>query len=312
MSNLEEDGTVHWYYRTGDKVVGPVLLSRLRQMVRKGTLTSEDFVRKGKTGNWVGAGTVNEIDAHAPVAQALPSEQETSPAVVPFEPRPNRVGEWIWSWKERASDMAFEARLAITDRLSMIRTVSTYLILAATIVFLLRVTVTANTFDWSPPADPYETINSVWKELKAHRTAHADDATWKEFTQRGSDQLAPVIKRLEREAASTNRPAQLMLWASRDCLTKMFHDARTESSHSEGKLTEYLQNVDRLRKGEPIYGGNLGGYRPRTIAVPSFMHWVIQEPVTAAIGLLLTAANLLIAAWLLKSLFNRKSTVETS
>ncbi|WP_157605421.1 DUF4339 domain-containing protein [Schlesneria paludicola] len=318
MSHLEqEDGTVHWYYRTGEKVVGPVLLSRLRQMVRKGTLTSDDFVRKGKTGTWVGAGTVNEIDAHAPVVHESATEPEASPTVVaPFVPRQNRLYEWAASWSEWCSDLAFELRLEITDRLGMIRSVSAYLVLAVTIVFLLRVTVTPSMLNWSSPADPYETIHTVWKELDGHRTAHANDATWQEFTQRGSDQLKPVIARLEREAASTNRPAQLMLWASRDCLPKMFHDARSEPSQTEAKLTEYIRNVDRLRKGEPIYGGNLGGYRPRTMAASSLLQWFIQEPVTAAMAVLLTTANLAIVAWLFKGLLNRKSgrnsTIETT
>jgi hypothetical protein len=66
MSKAGGEQNVHWYYKIEGKEAGPAIISRLRQMAREGTLTSDDLVRKGMTGEWVRAGTVSEIHARAP------------------------------------------------------------------------------------------------------------------------------------------------------------------------------------------------------------------------------------------------------
>ena len=50
MSKAGGEQNVHWYYKIEGKEAGPAIISRLRQMAREGSLTSDDLVRKGMTG----------------------------------------------------------------------------------------------------------------------------------------------------------------------------------------------------------------------------------------------------------------------
>ena len=145
------------------------------------------------------------------------------------------------------------------------------------------------------PADPYQTCQSLWEELRQLREKGADDSSWSDFTVRGRDQLAPIVAQLEGEASSKNRIGQLLLWASRDCLPKMFSDARTEPSSSETLLAEYLENVERLQKGERVYRTSPAG--PRFQAKSSF-DWFKTDPITALISVFFTLSNVVVVSWL--------------
>jgi hypothetical protein len=307
MSRSDDESTVHWYYRGGGKDQGPVLLSRLRQMAHRGTLTSNDLVRKGKTGDWVPAGSFVEIDSRAAsTVGPLKTEAVDSRSAVPAS---NRIKELTTSAIETVSDLLSDLIRAVVDRWALIRAAGMYLALAAVAVCLIRVTAGSKLFDWSRPADPYMACRSLWNELRDIRTGKGDDKRWREFAERGRNELAPITLRLEREATSSNRYAQLLLWASRDCLPKMFEDARVEPSLAELRLAEYLENVDRLRVGQPVYGGNLKAPRNASVqtvsSVDRLVGWFRSDPTTAIMGVLLTAVNMFAVFWFLKGVVIR-------
>ena len=291
MSDSGGEHNVHWYYKIGGKEAGPAIISRLRQMAREGSLTAEDLVKKGMTGEWVRAETVNESHART----------RTAAVDVTTHPEPT-TSEATGS--SRLNDLRFSLMYTISgafgsviDRLSLIRTLAGYVILGATLIYLI-----ASMLEWrisAEPehADPVATYRTLWSELQANRKKKVDEAAWSEFSERGRKELAPIIAHLEREAGATNRSAQFLLWAGRDCLPKMFDDARMGSSSSEKQFVEYLENVQLLGEGKQIYGGNQGGRRPRLSETFSVTNWVAQDPTGATFTVLLTMTNVAIVIW---------------
>ena len=309
MSESNSDRAVHWYYRLEGKDQGPVLLSRLRQMAHRGTLTCDDLVRKGKTGEWVRAGSFAEIDSHAAeLSDQAKIEPQKQALNIPDVPKQNRLKDFVDSISERFSDFLSDARWAVVSRTRLLRAVVGYLALAVVVVSLISVSINPKRFDWKSPENPYTACRSLWDELKEMRASEASDTSWQEFTERGRNELLPIVARLEREASSSNRSAQLLLWASRDCLPKMFLDARSAPSSSEKLLADYLENVEHLRAGKPIYGGNSQSHihlfgQSRT----SFVGWFKEDPITVILGVILTAANFVFVGWFVKGLFFHKT-----
>lgn len=294
MSNAGGEQNVHWYYKIEGKEAGPAIISRLRQMAREGSLTSDDLVRKGMTGEWVRAGTVSEINARAP---AVKVEVPNQP-----EPKANPVKRF-----SRLHDLRFSLRYAISmalgsvvERLNLVRTLAGYAILGAALAFL-----TSTIFEWRildrpEHADPLTTYRSLWTELQTHRKNKVDAAVWREFSERGRKDLAPIIAHLEHEAGAANRSAQFLLWAGRDCLPKMFDDARIEPSSSEQQFTEYLENVNLLSQGKPVYGGTQNGSQPQLSETFSFKRWLDRDPVGAVFTVLFMATSFVIVIWFIR------------
>src|SRR5579871_3385778 len=79
----ENSDSTYWHLRTGDKEIGPIMMSRLRQMGRQGKITPADLVRKGKTGDWVPAGTVPGLLIAAPAPAPVEKEEEELPSLPP-------------------------------------------------------------------------------------------------------------------------------------------------------------------------------------------------------------------------------------
>lgn len=302
MSDSANEQNVHWYYQIGGKEAGPAIVSRLRQMAREGTLAADDLVRKGRTGEWVPAGNVNEIHARArSESVSVQPEPETHPI-------PIQRSSWLNDLRISLQYAISGALGSVVDRLSLIRTVAGYVILGATLFFLMGTMLKWKIPDKSIHADPLTTYHSLWSELQANRKNKVAEAVWNEFSERGKKELDPIVARLEQEAGSTNRSAQFLLWAGRDCLPKMFADARTEPSASEKEFSEYLNNVQLLSEGKSIYGGNQGGRRPQTLGTTSLGLWLSSDPVGAIATLLLTAANFGIVVWFLWGRRRRRAT----
>lgn len=257
MTSRDQLPTTSWFYRVGSREVGPVMSSRLRQLARQGRLAEDDLVRMGRTGEWVEAGTIEWLAAR-PRAQPrtpLPRKEKT-----PEEPpRPGALAEVTESAAYAVRNLYYTVTHALLSSLWLMRHGAGVVALIVIVIVLVRMADEAGLLDWSPPVDALSAIQSLGDEVKQKREAGATDAEWDELTERGTRTLQPVVARLQREASSTNRIAQMLLWAARDCLPKMFHDARTEPSDAERRFDEYMQNVALLQRNEPIYGGNLGG-----------------------------------------------------
>jgi hypothetical protein len=294
MPGSGSEQNVHWYYKIDGKEAGPAIISRLRQMAREGTLTSEDLVRKGMAGEWVRAGTVSEIHARArTVTVDVPKELERKRVEIQ---RSSRLNDLQLSLRYSISGVIG----SIVDRLGQIRTVAGYVILGATLMYLISTAMKWKVSDEPAFADPLTTYKSLWSELQANRKKKVNEAVWSEFSERGRKELLPIVARLEREAGATNRSSQFLLWAGRDCLPKMFNDARIEPSSSEQQLAEYLENVQLLSQGKTIYGGNQGGRRPRSSETFAITKWIAQNPVGATFNALLTATNFAIVIWFVR------------
>lgn len=254
MNDSDDNRTTHWYYRLAGVEYGPVMTNRLRQLARQGELFADDLVRRGKMGEWIEAGTVEGL---AVKPRAKPVAQAARPIAPPVETALPFDGPSLW---QRLLYALYDLFDAIAGRFWLIRRVLSVVALIVVSVVLVRYTLTwdVSVEKPAPLGDPVMVYNSLWQEIQKNREAEADEEVWTELKERGTREIEPHIAALGKEAGSTNRVAQMLLWAGRDGLKKMFDDAREEPSRSEAKFVEYMQNVERLKKNEPIYGGNLG------------------------------------------------------
>lgn len=305
MSDTNSERTVYWYYRLGDKEWGPVLVSRLRQLAHSGKLTSSDFVRKGKYGPWMAADSITEIGAKPRIVD------EVIDSSTLCDTRSN-------SASVSANDIVEFATRLVTDHLSIIwwtvadhivlaRKIAGYFALVAIIAVGLRMVAMSHVFDRPASSNSYQTCQTLWAELRQLRADHANDAAWGEFVERGSAQLRIIVGRLKREASSDDREKQMLLWASRDCLPQMFLDAREAVSQAELSLGEYLENCDRLRAGESIYGGSKVAYFERLQKEHSAYSWLKDEPLVMSTAILLTVANGTVVIWFISRFIRHAS-----
>jgi hypothetical protein len=300
MSSSDREQNVHWYYSIDGREAGPAIISRLRQMAREGSLTSEDLVRRGMTGEWVRAGTVTEINAHAPVAKVeVPTESD--PSIIPVQ-RSSRLQDMQLSLRYAVSS-AFGS---FVERLSLVRTLAGYAVLLTALAYLVLTITEWRVFNRPEQVDPMTVYQSLWTELQTHRKNKVDEAVWREFSERGRKELDPVIAHLEREAGIANRSAQFLLWAGRDCLPLMFNDARIDPSSSEHQFAEHLDNVQLLSQGKPVYGGNPNGGQSLLPETVSLSNWFDRDPVAVGLTGILAATGFATVIWYMRR--NRRGT----
>lgn len=300
MSKSEQAPTTSWFYREGDRDVGPVMSGRLKQLARQGRLADDDLVRMGRTGQWVQASTIEWLSAKP---RAKPKEPEAAPA--PQQPQVNAVADLRKSLAYSLRNVYYSITHVTVASLWLVRHVLGVAALIAICFILFDIASAAGWIDFSARVDVLGTVQSLGADVKELREAKAADAEWDKLKARGAEALAPVVARLERDAGSHNRVAQMLLWSARDCLPKMFDDSRTEPSSFEARYDEYMANVDALEKNQPIYGGNLGARKSSAFgnivnlgAGPS---WI-----TIVIVVVMVVADLAIIVWLVRAWRNRR------
>lgn len=305
MSKSEQAPTTSWFYREKDRDVGPVMSGRLKQLVRQGRLADDDLVRMGRTGQWVQAGTIEWLAAKP---RAKPKEPE--PEAAPQQPQVNAAADFRKSFAYTLRNIYYSITHLVVASLWVVRHVIGVAALIAICVVLFNMGQAAGLFDFSTPVDVLGTVQTLGAEVKQKREAKVADTEWDELRQRGTAALEPVITRLQRDASSHNRHAQMLLWAARDCLPKMFDDARTEPSAAEARYDEYMANVELLEKNQPIYGGNFGGRVNRqTGAFVGPAGTGVGGPgwTTILIVIVMVIADAAIVLWLVRAWRNRRA-----
>jgi hypothetical protein len=301
MSKTEQAPTTSWFYRVNGRDVGPVMSSRLRQLARQGRLADDDLVRMGRTGEWVAASSIGWLSAKPRPKIVEPESEEVAQPV-----QASAAAELRVSLAYTLRNIYYSITHLTVSGLWVVRHVLGVAALVAIMVVLYNMALEAGLIDWSGPVDVLGTVQLLGEEVKAKRAAQASDVDWEELAQRGTAALKPVVARLQRDAGSQNRIAQMLLWSARDCLPKMFQDARTEPSAAEKRYDEYMANVAALEKNQPIYGGNLGGRINRSTmsfgGLPAIGHALNQTSWTtlAMVGLMIVA-DVAIAFWLLRA-----------
>jgi hypothetical protein len=295
----DDERTTHWYYRVAGHETGPVLFSRLRQLARQGEIFAEDKVRKGKMGEWIEAATVDALGAR-PRSKPATKGGNAPKSSADSEP-PAGLGEaGSFPWLS-VKDWFYDAIQGVVERGWLIRRAASVIALAVVIVVLARLMLS---LDWDsfgrPAADPYATFHALGDDLRQKREAKASDEAWKEFSERGRREIGPIVAVLEKKAGATNRKAQLLLWAGRDCLPYMFDDAREKPSASERLFDEYMQNVRLLDEQKPIYGGGRGAIRTRG-QLPTIRPWYDVDLETAALWGTMILVDVGIVFWLIRA-----------
>lgn len=295
MPKSDDDRLTYWYYRVGERELGPVLTNRLRQLARKGELAAEDFVRRGKMGEWVAAGSIEDLQARPrrhPAAGPVPpatarsdSAEEVAGGVADFGASSWTILKFWW----------YDALASVGERSWLIRRVGVAVVLMATLAVGGRLAWNVDLSDWKSPPDPFVTYRALWDELKQKRSASTEEADWDELSHRARGELAPIVARLETLAGARNRSAQLLLWAGRDCLPQMLADARTEPSAAERRFEEYLTSAEKIQQGEAIKG-----YKPGLDdgLARSTWRWITGDPLSAAMWGVMVPIDVAIVLWL--------------
>lgn len=262
--DADEDSSesTYWYVMLDTRQIGPMTFSRLRQMARQGTLAAETQVRKGESGKWIDAGSVEGVFFAAPI----PSSTMTVPASQEPEP-PGRLAYFAISLRDRVQIACSGVVDGIAGQLRFVRAAVSWIALIAVMVGLVVILIRNFPQFWFRASDPLETYTSLWDELKEKRTGKVSSAEWDSFAARARDELSPIVARLERIASADNRVAQQLLWAGRDYFPKMLDDARSNVSESEQRFDYHLVRARWLTEGKDLEGKP--AYRPRVGVLPA-------------------------------------------
>ena len=230
---------------------------RLRQLARQGKLLANDQVRKGRSGDWVEAASVEMLELSSSANPSLPPlETRQLPEVKPNPSPPKSdhlsVGAKFREMYGRFTEAISDGTDSILSTFRTLRPVMTVVCLIAVTVALVIKLINDFKIDWSPPPDALAIYNSLWEELKQKRSDGATESEWDEFTKRGRAQLATTITWLEKRAVRSNPESQILLRAGRECLPKMLEDSRITRSRTETQFQRFLTNVEQLRKGQPL------------------------------------------------------------
>lgn len=274
--------------------IGPMTFSRLRQMARQGTLATETPVRKGESGTWINAGTVDGIFFATPAVAATVSVQDSP------EPQPPGVlANLAISVQDRVQTTFSGVIDAMAGQLRFVRVVLSWIALIAVAAGLVVILIRNFPQFWFRAGDPLETYTSLWNELREKRASKVNSAEWDAFAARARGELSPIVVRLERVASADNRVAQQLLWAGRDYFPKMLDDARSSVSASEQKFDYHLVRARWLTEGKDLEGKP--EYRPPLSALPA-------NTGTLVLVTVFVVADLWIVVWFVrKKLSNRNA-----
>jgi|GEM_PF-2244995 hypothetical protein len=284
-----------WYVLTDSRQFGPIFFSRLRQMAHQGKLSRDDKARKGTEGEWVLIGDLNDVlfptaaelesmSAREAVAEQKPESQVQEPGFLAI---------FANSIRDRIEVFYESVVHGIADRLSLIRTIISWIALIAVFVSLATVMTNQTPSEWFFTVDPIKIYTSIWDELIAKRQANVSSAEWDKFAAEARRDITRIVARLERTASSEDRSSQQLLWAGRDYLMKMLDDARDDVSQSEERFELELQRAIWLQQGNAISEPQL--YRKR---LPVFMGF-ISDNGPIVLGVAFVIFNVGIVVWFL-------------
>ena len=255
MTGQNPTPTTSWYYRVEEREVGPVTSNRLRQLARQGKLADDDLVRKGRTGDWEPAGSIDWLQARARTV-ARESDEDVWD-VLESAPQ-SALSALIDSLREGVQSTLHWMRKVVGGSLQAVRQVIAAALLIAVAASFVQIARDAGLLRWSKPVNALAAVRELGDDVKRLRETKASDAEWEALAARGDELLPQVVADLEPTAGADDRMAQMLLWSARDCLPKMFADARQQPNAAEQRYDEYMQNVALLQKGLPIYARNAG------------------------------------------------------
>ena len=292
----ETSDSTYWYIWTETRQIGPIFFSRLRQMAHQGKLGVDDKVRRGTTGEWVRAGSLQDIlfpsilETESTAAQCEQAVSETQPSVR----QAGILANLISSIQDRFEVFFEGIKYAFVDRLSSIRVIASWIALTAVAIASIVVALEHFPVGWLTTIDPIATYTSIWDELKEKRTAKASAAEWDAFAAKARLDVAPIVRHLERTAGVNDRVSQQLLWAGRDYLPQMLDDARTDESRSETKFAEHLRRANWMKQGRDI-NGNM---RRRNASPASSLF--LTDNTTTVLGIAFLIVDVGFVVWFLK------------
>jgi hypothetical protein len=289
MTPPEQIPATSWYYRSGDREIGPVTSSRLRQLARQQRIAEDDLVRMGRTAEWIPAGSIGWLRA-----KPRPNAPDPSSSTESSQPETDQ-DQFTATFARNISAGFQSAARYLAGSLFLLRQITAAAALVAIVIGLFQVARNAGVFDRSEPVDALATIQEFGADVRRLRDAKAGEAQWNALAEQGRKSLPPLVTHLEREAGSHNRLAQLLLWSARDCLPLMFDDARVEPSAAERQFDEHMQNIALLQQNRPLYGGNRGGRAARANWL-----WSAGDPWTQMFVTGLVIADLGVVVWLVR------------
>jgi hypothetical protein len=286
--------STYWYVMLENRQIGPMTFSRLRQMARQGTLAAGTQVRKGESGNWMDAGSVEGMFFAAPTVSATATVQD-----LPIPKPPGILANFATSTRDRVQIACSGVIDGIAGQMRFVRAVISWIALVAVAVGLVFILIRNFPQFWFAASDPMETYTSLWDELKEKRTANASSTEWDAFAVRAEKELAPIVVRLERIASADNRVAQQLLWAGRDYFPMMLDDARSGVSGSEEKFDYHLVRAQWLTEGKDLEGKP--AYRPN-------LYGSTTDTSTILLGAVFVIVDLWVVVWFVrKKLSNRNA-----
>jgi hypothetical protein len=90
-----------------------------------------------------------------------------------------------------------------------------------------------------------ETLQNVVAEVDRLRSSSASGKEWQELAKNSREQLAPIVRDLEKSANSSEPVRQQLLWSARDLAPKIIGPQDKERDERERRLKQYLEGANR-------------------------------------------------------------------
>lgn len=210
-----------WYYEIGGRVHGPLKLSDLTELLDKsGETASEVKFRQGTDGQWV-----------------YRSPARTSPGTRREEP----IGSFPHSGVARHSH-SDSGRRAAGSWFSWI-----FEHRAVALLILVWILMNVGLIAWPSHVrerNCIEVVRKVIAEAEQLRATTASEAQRREFTERSQRALEPIVKELKESEPSDT--TQLLLWAARDAVPRLFQSETAATLKQEQQLRQVLDDLDRV------------------------------------------------------------------
>lgn len=263
-----------WYCWTNNQQYGPVTLDTLVQWARSGRLSRNDHIKLTEEGEWLVAGSVEELfsddseaespgkasanveirvqsreefreekaklEAAAPVPKV---EEEAKPAGPKLAPL---MGKDFYKQQEAARKQASGGGEIDRNKLMVIA-------LAVAVPVLLCIYFPPwNLFAFTPfEQKVHDRLRSHYMALREFRTKK-DEAGWKAYAQKASGDVKSIADSLKSSAGAEYPARQQLLYAARDHWPKMIEDSSSKAGPGEEEFNKALTSArgEMRKKGK--------------------------------------------------------------
>ena len=262
-----------FFYQTNGRVHGPVKFVALVALLRKGSVSPQDLIRRQGTNQWQKAESVMTA-----VLAKYPEILDRSDTQTPTSEQPSKTATASgYSGQMRPHQVRASPLSVVTAVLSFVGGIIAYVCRGAAhatssivrkfeakhliVTTAILAWVGANAFYLYQQRPPYEqevttykALGAIWKDFLQLRNDDATSSDWDVFRADAQPKAASIAAELEAGISARDQVRMQLLWAARDYLPQMLVDAQDASSTSESLFVAHMKEAAELlaAAGQPV------------------------------------------------------------